>query len=141
MDLSTLPPDAAEILREARKIKSEPELYVAMVRDWVEHGRDSRYALAPDEVVRRSQPRSDAEATAAAHFELGQYLHRAGDHAGAIPHWREAHRLHPDNWTYKRQAWNFEDPMRQGHTDAYDSSWFEDVKKIGAENYYPPIVP
>lgn len=34
-----------------------------------------------------------------------------------------------------------EDPMRQGHTDAYDGSWFEDVKKIGAENYYPPIVP
>jgi hypothetical protein len=141
MDLSTLPPDAAEILREARKIKSEPELYVAMVRDWVEHGRDSTYALAPDEVVRRSQPRSDAEATAAAHFELGQHLHRAGDHAAAIPHWREAHRLHPDNWTYKRQAWNFEDPVRQGHTDAYDGSWFEDVKKLGAENYYPPIVP
>jgi tetratricopeptide (TPR) repeat protein len=141
MDLSTLPPDAAEILLEARKIKSEPEVYVAMVRDWVERGRDSKYALAPDEVVRRSQPRSDAEATAAAHFELGQHLHRAGDHAAAIPHWREAHRLHPDNWTYKRQAWNFEDPVRQGHTDAYDSSWFEDVKKLGAENYYPPIVP
>ncbi len=141
MDLSTLPPDVAEILVEARKIKSEPELYVSMLRDWVEHGHDSEYALAPDEVVRRSQPRTDAEATAAAHFELGQHLHRAGEHPAAIPHWREAHRLHPDNWTYKRQAWNFEDPMRQGHTDAYDSSWFEDVRKIGAENYYPPIVP
>ena len=31
--------------------------------------------------------------------------------------------------------------MRQGHTDVYDSSWFEDIKKIGAENYYPPIIP
>ena len=89
----------------------------------------------------RSDPRTDAEATAAAEFELGQYLHRAGDHAAAIPHWREAHRLYPDNWTYKRQAWNFEDPMRQGHTDAYDGSWYEDIKKIGAENYYPEIVP
>jgi hypothetical protein len=141
MDLSTLPPDAAAMLMEARKIKTEPELYVEMVRDWVEHGSDSTYALAPDEVVQRSQPRAEAEATAAAHFELGQYLHRAGDHAAAIPHWREAHRLYPDNWTYKRQAWNFEDPMRQGHTDAYDGSWFEDIQTIGAENYYPPIVP
>ena len=98
-------------------------------------------ANAPDEVLRRSDPRTDAEATAAAEFELGQYLHRAGDHQAAIPHWREAHRLYPANWTYKRQAWQFEDPFRQGHTDQYDSSWFEDLKKIGAENYYPEIVP
>jgi hypothetical protein len=34
-----------------------------------------------------------------AEFELGQYLHRAGDHAAAVAHWREAHRLHPANLT------------------------------------------
>jgi tetratricopeptide (TPR) repeat protein len=141
IDLSTLPPDVADVLREARKIKSDPDLYAAMVDDWIEHGRKSRYALTPDEVIRRSDPRTGAESTAAAEFELGQYLHRAGDHAAAIPHWREAHRLYPANWTYKRQAWNFEDPMRQGHTDAYDGSWYEDIQKIGAENYYPEIVP
>jgi tetratricopeptide (TPR) repeat protein len=141
IDLSTLPRDVADILVEARKIKSDPDIYVAMVRDWVEHGAASPYALSPAEVVARSQPRSDAEATAAAHFELGQHLHRAGDHPAAITHWREAHRLYPDNWTYKRQAWNFEDPVRQGRTDAYDGSWFDDIRKIGAENYYPEIVP
>jgi hypothetical protein len=141
IDLSTVPPDVAEMLREARKIKSEPDLTLAMLRDWVDRGAESPYALTPDEVVRRSHPRSTAEATAAAEFELGQHLHRTGDHDAAIPHWRAAHRLHPDNWTYKRQAWNFEDPVRQGHTDVYDSSWFEDIKQLGAENYYPPIVP
>jgi hypothetical protein len=141
IDVSTLPPDVAEILVEARKIKSDPELTVAMVRDWVEHGAQSRYVLSPHEVIARSGQRTDAEATAAAHFELGRHLHAGGDHAAAIPHWREAHRLFPSNWTYKRQAWNLEDPMRQGHTDAYEGSWFEDVKKIGAENYYPPVVP
>ena len=83
----------------------------------------------------RSGQRSDAEARAAAHFELGEHLHRAGDHAAAIPHWREAHRRFPHNWTYKRQAWNFEDPVRQGHTDAYDSSWYEDIKKLGFPVY------
>ena len=141
IDLSTVPPDVADMLREARKIKSDPDIYPTMINDWIANGSKSRYALSPDEVVRRSDPRTDAEATAAAEFELGQYLHRAGDHAAAIPHWRAAHRLFPDNWTYKRQAWNFEDPMRQGHTDAYDGSWYEDIKRIGAENYYPPIVP
>jgi hypothetical protein len=141
MDLNTLPPDLADVLREAQKIRTEPELYVEMLRDWAAKGAGSQYALSPDEVVRRSRPRDVDGATAAAHFELGQHLHRNGDHAAAIPHWREAHRLDPDNWTYRRNAWNFESPTSQSRTDAYDSSWFEDVKKIGAENYYPPLVP
>ncbi len=141
MDPSTLPPDMAEMLEEAKKIKADPEAYRAAVLDWVEHGADSRYALSPDEVIQRSRPRSSDEAVAAAHFELGEHLHRNGDHAAAITHWREAHRRFFDNWTYKRQAWELEDPARQGHTDAYDGSWFEDVKKIGAENYYPSFVP
>jgi hypothetical protein len=141
IDLATVPPDVAEMLAEARKIRSDPDVYPAMLRDWAEHGSGSRFALEPDEVVRRSRPRSTAEATAAAHFEIGEHLHTSGDHAAAIPHWREAHRLDPDNWTYRRNAWNFEDPGRQGRTPAYDSSWFEDVKKIGGENYYPPVVP
>jgi tetratricopeptide (TPR) repeat protein len=141
IDLSTVPPDVAEVLVEARKIESEPELYVAMLRDWVEHGADSRYALDADDVVRRSRPRDRAHALAAAEFELGEHLHAAGDHDAAIPHWREAHRNDPENWTYKRNAWNFEDPVRQGRTDAYDSSWYDDVKLLGAQNYYPKIVP
>jgi hypothetical protein len=71
IDVSTLPPDVAEMLTEARKIKSDPDLSVAMLRDWVERGAESPYALAPDEVIRRSHPRSTAEATAAAEFGLG----------------------------------------------------------------------
>ena len=139
MDVSTLPPDIADIMVEVKKIKTDPAAYKAALLDWVEHGGESRYALSPDEVIARSHARTDDEGRAAAHFELGQHLHRTGEHAAAIPHWREAHRLQPDNWTYKRQAWNFEDPVRQGHTDAYESSWIEDVKKIGAENYYPAV--
>ena len=139
LDLSTLPPDVAGILAEAKKIKTDPAGYKAALLDWVDHGAASRYALAPDEVVARSHARSGDEARAAANFELGQHFHRNGDHEAAIGHWREAHRLQPDNWTYKRQAWNFEDPIRQGHTDAYDGSWIEDVREIGAENYYPQV--
>ena len=57
MDLDTLPPELAEVLREAQKIRTEPELYVAMLRDWAANGADSQYALSPDEVVARSRPR------------------------------------------------------------------------------------
>jgi hypothetical protein len=139
LDLSQFPPDVAEMLAEAKKIKTDPAAYKDALVDWVEHGAGSRFALRPEQVVIRSHVRTDAEARAAAHFELGQFFHRRGEHEAAIPHWREAHRLQPDNWTYKRQAWNFEDPVRQGRTDAYDSSWIDDVKKIGAENYYPAV--
>jgi hypothetical protein len=139
LDASTLPPDVAEVLVEARKIRSEPERYVAMLRDWVRQGSASPYAHSPEEVVARAHGRTDAEARAAAHFELGQHLHAAGDHAAAVGHWREAHRLAPANWTYKRNAWTLEDP-HQRPTEAYDGSWFDDVKAIGAENYYPPLV-
>jgi hypothetical protein len=141
IDLDTVPPDIADVLREAQKIRTDPDGYLAMLRDWAANGAASRFALSPDEVVRRSRPRTIDGATAAAHFELGEYLHNHEDHAGATRHWREAHRLDPDNWTYRRNAWNFEDPVRQGHTDVYDGSWFEDVRKIGAENYYPALEP
>jgi hypothetical protein len=132
------PPRMLALIEAVSKIQIDPETYVAALRDWVANGAASRYALSPDEVIERSQPRGVDEATAAAHFELGQHLYRAGRQDEAVPHFREAHRLQPDNWTYKRQAWTFADPG-QGPTDLYEGSWLEDVQKIGAENYYPPL--
>jgi hypothetical protein len=66
---------------------------------------------------------------------LGQYLWREGHADAAVPWFREAHRLHPENWTYKRQAWSFADPL-QGPTDLYDSDWLSDIRAVGPENYY-----
>lgn len=120
------------------KIRIQPERYIAALRDWVANGSASPYALDPEEVIRRSQPRPLEIAEAAASFELGQYLYRQGATEDAVPWFRNAHRLQPDNWTYKRQAWTFADP-RQGPTALYDSDWLSDVRKIGAENYYPRL--
>ncbi len=92
-------------------------------------------------MIARSTPRSVETARAAAHFELGEHLHRLGEVEAAQRHWREAHRLAPENWTYKRQAWQLVDPGAQGPTEVYDGSWIEDVAAIGAENYYPPLRP
>jgi hypothetical protein len=135
-----LPDDAprrlAEMLAEASKIRVQPGRYAAALRDWVANGADSRYALTPEEVVERSRPRPFEASVAAAHFELGQHLHRNGHRDDARPHFRVAHRLDPSNWTYKRQAWSIEDPL-QGPTEHYDSDWLSDVRASGAENYYP----
>ena len=133
------PPRIAEMMQEASKIRIEPERYLAALRDWVANGADSAYALEPDEVLARSRPRSADASQAAASFELGQHLHRAGKPEAAVPWFREAHRLQPENWTYKRQAWELVDPIMQGPSDQYEGDWLSDVRRTGAENYYPPV--
>lgn len=142
------------IMAEAGKIRTDAASYHAALRDWVEHGADSDFALSPDEVVARSQPRDADAARGTAHFELATHLETAGHHGAAIPHFREAHRLVPDNFSYKRQAWSMEPgadgPLArswQGPSDEdpeawpYDGDWLTDVAAFGAENYYPPFRP
>ena len=136
--LAQLPAVTVEQLREAGKMRIDPEAYVAALRDWVANGSRSRYALGAEEVLARSRPRPAEESRAAACFELGQHLHRTGNSGDAVRWFREAHRLAPDNWTYKRQAWTLADPL-QDATSEYDSDWLTDVRQIGAENYYPAV--
>jgi Tetratricopeptide repeat len=133
-----LPPQLAEMLDESSKIRIEPERYLAALRDWAANGADSKFVLGPDEVLERSARRPIEVSQAAACFELGQHLHRSGHPQEAVRWFREAHRLQPDNWTYKRQAWSFVDPL-QGPSEEYEGDWLSDVRKIGAENYYPPV--
>ncbi len=137
-----LPEDAPQrmkdMLAEAAKLDVDTRTYAAALRDWVRLGSESRYALSPDEVVQRSAPRPVEVSLAAANFEMGQHLHRTGRVDAARPFFRAAHRLQPENWTYKRQAWSMVDPL-QGPTEHYDSDWLSDVRKIGAQNYYPKL--
>ena len=136
--LAQLPPLAAEQLREAQKIRIEPEHYLEALRDWVANGERSRYALDPDAVLARSGDHSIDRSRAAASFELAQHLQRSGHPNEAVRWFREAHRLQPENWTYKRQAWSLADPL-QGPSDSYESDWLTEVRELGPENYYPPV--
>jgi hypothetical protein len=124
-----------EMFRQVKVIPDVSEQYRAALIDWVRRGSASPFALSPDEVVERSQPRSDAEARAAACFDLGQHLLHAVGHDAAVPWWREAHRLFPANWTYKRQAWTLvttpagatENDLMQPPNDVYEGNWLDDV--------------
>jgi hypothetical protein len=131
-------------LAEAKAIPDHSHEYRAAIVDWVEHGAESRFALDADEVVARSRPVGDDEARAAACFELGQHLRgEVGDDA-AVPWWREAHRLDPGNWTYKRQAWTLvttpdgsdENDLLQGPNDVYEGNWLDDVVAAGGGAAY-----
>jgi tetratricopeptide (TPR) repeat protein len=155
MDLpEELPQRFAEMFGEAMKIQSNPAAYHAALRDWVEKGAESEFALTPEEVIARSRPRSADTALGHAHFELATALEQAGDHAAAIEHFRKAHALVPDSWTFRRQAWSLEPggdtPMArfwQGPSNEnpeawpYEGDWLTDVKKEGAENYSEPWRP
>jgi hypothetical protein len=133
-----LDPYLTESLAESRKIRADYERYPAALRDWVAIGAGSRFLLGPAESAERAGRRTPDAALAAAHFELGCHLLGLGREAAAVPHFREAHRLQPANWTYKRQAWTLAD-RRQGPTELYAGDWLGDVRKTGAENYYPPL--
>ena len=135
-------------LADARGGREDPDLLGALhpgaSRLGGEGQADSQYALTPEQVVAKSQPRSADEAQAAASFELGDHLYRNGETEAAVHWFREAHRLQPDNWTYRRQAWFFADPLRIGPTEGaeddwpYEGDWLTDARKVGAENYYDP---
>jgi hypothetical protein len=131
-------PYVLAVAEETMNIRVRPKKYWYALLDWVENGADSKYALSPDEVVDRSRPAGKEASEATAHFELGQHLHRTGHQDDAIEHFREAHRLQPGNWTYKRQAWSMVDE-NQGPNDVYEGDWVGDIKKLGAENYYAPL--
>lgn len=114
------PPVGEAALQMAQLVgrTEERDQYAARLRDWVEAGSASRYALSPAEVVARSQPRALAGSEAAAHFELAQHLwDQEGFSERALVHFNAAHELQPDNITYKRQAYSALAVFRAGGQD------------------------
>ncbi len=70
---------------------------------------------------------------AAAEFGLGEQLYKSGHQTEAIAHFKEAQRLNPKSWNYKRQAYALTGEKEYGTT-------FRDevVKAGGSKAYYPP---
>ena len=139
-----LPDRLDRMFREVKAIPDDSAAYRAAIVDWVDNGASSRFAMTAEEVVAASQPRGDDEARAAACFELGEHLRRTVGPDAAIPWWREAHRLFPANWTYKRQAWTLvttpadatENDLMQGPNDVYAGNWLDDVLAGGGGANY-----
>ena len=139
-----LPDRLDRAFREIKKFPDVADAYRAAIVDWAHKGAASSFALSADEVVARSQPRPNTHARAAACFEMGQYLLHTVGHDAAVPWWREAHALFPENWTYKRQAWTLvttpegatENDLMQGPNDVYTGNWLDDVIAGGGGEAY-----
>lgn len=139
-----LPDRLTKMMREVKEIPDDSEAYRAAIFDWMRNGSDSRYVMTPEQVVEASRPISSDHARAAACFAMGQHLLRAVGHDAAVPWWRQAHALDPENWTYKRQAWTLvttpegasENDLMQGPNDVYEGNWLDDVLRLGGGKAY-----
>jgi hypothetical protein len=107
--------------------------YLEGIRDWVGRGERSPFALGEKELRERLAPQNPDWALAAAEFGLAEYLYRNGQGAASIRHYKEAQRLNPENWNYKRQAWALTDAERD-----YGTTFMKEVQKLGGKPYYPP---
>ncbi len=128
MDHTTfaIPPDALAELQVKRTA------YLDAIRDWVNQGSASKFALNEHEAVRRMHTPSDDHVRAAANFRLGEYLVEIGHPKDAQKYFEEAKRLRPESWNYKRQAWALEDPMKAGGPEFWAA-----VDALGDNKYYP----
>ena len=122
-------PDDAMASSRATKLA-----YIEGLKDWAKRGDESPWALSEEEVLRRMQPPSGEHTLAATNFALGLHLFESGQATAAKPYFAEAQRLHPENWSYKRQAWALDDPAKAGGPEFWGA-----VKALGDTPYYPPI--
>lgn len=106
--------------------------YLEGLKDWAANGDKSRYAMTEDQLKEKLGEQDPNIAMAAAEFGLGEELYKTGHGTEAIPHFKEAQRLNPKSWNYKRQAWALSDAQKD-----YGTTFGDEVKKIGGgKNYY-----
>jgi hypothetical protein len=111
----------------------EAKPYLDALRDWLEKGEKSTYALSAEKIRQKMTPANPEHLLADANFKLAQYLVAAGFDRDAIPYFKEAQRLRPESWNYKRQAWLLADPDKD-----YSTNFMKEVQKLNGKPYYAP---
>ena len=106
--------------------------FTPALRDWVEHGENSIYALKPEQVAAKLKPRTADQALADASFRLGVYFHEQGNELLANKYWEKSQKLNPDSWNYHRQDWSFtpKEAMR---------NWLAKFRELRDKPYYEPL--
>jgi len=108
--------------------------YLNALRDWVEKGNKSIYAMSEEQLQEKLIVNDAKVLSAMAEFGLGEHLYKSGHLPEAIPHFKEAQRLNPKSWNYKRQAYALSDAKRD-----YGTTFMDEVEKAGGSKvYYSP---
>src|SRR5262249_45548859 len=95
------------------------------------------FIMSEDQLQKKLAPPDANALQASAEFGLGEELYKAGHLAEAILHFKEAQRLNPKSWNYKRQAYKLSSEKDYGTT------FLEEVQKAGGSKVYyaPPDLP
>jgi tetratricopeptide (TPR) repeat protein len=108
--------------------------YLNALRDWVEKGNKSVYVMSEERLREKLTVNDPNVLLAMAEFGLGEHLYKSGHLVEAIPHFKEAQRLNPKSWNYKRQTYALSDAKRD-----YGTTFMDEVEKAGGSKvYYPP---
>jgi tetratricopeptide (TPR) repeat protein len=108
--------------------------YLNALRDWIEKGSRSIYAMSEERLREKLAMNDSNVILASAEFGLGEHLYKGGHLPEAIPHFKEAQRLNPKSWNYKRQAYALSDAKRD-----YGTTFADEVQKAGGSKlYYTP---
>ena len=112
--------------------------YLNAIKDWAEKGEKSQYAMSEEKLREKMSVNDPNLLMASAEFGLGEYLYKSGHAAEAVPHFKEAQKLNPKSWNYKRQAYALGDAKRD-----YGTTFIEEVNKAGGSKVYyaPPDLP
>ncbi len=119
--------------RESGEVTLNQE-YLDAVRDWAANGAKSAYVMDEKRLDSRLPDLEFDDVSAAASFHLGTYLALRGHPEDALVHFKRAHSLRPENWTYNRQAWNLGDIERD-----YGTTFQEALKDPASGSFYPPL--
>ncbi len=109
--------------------------YLDALRDWVAKGPRSIYAQGPEAVESHTGKQMWEDVQAMAHFRLGLHLHQEGRTADAVAQFKKAHALRPNNWNFKRQAWNLGDREK----DYGVKDFMAAMKDPDSQPFYPPL--
>ncbi len=112
--------------------------YLNALKDWAKKGKKSAYVMSEEKLRDKLTVNDPNILLASAEFGLGEHLYKSGHLQEAIPHFKEAQRLNPKSWNYKRQAYALSDAKRD-----YGTTFGEEVQKAGGSKVYyaPPDLP
>src|SRR6266436_3677911 len=105
--------------------------YLSALKDWVTKGTASAYVMSEEKLRGKLTVNDPNILLATAEFGLGEYLYKSAHLQEAIPHFKEAQRLNPKSWNYKRQAYALSDAKRD-----YGTTFGEEVQKAGGSKVY-----
>lgn len=106
--------------------------YLNALKDWAEKGNKSSFVMSEAALQAKLGPPDANASLASAEFGLGEQLYKTGHLTEAIPHFKEAQRLNPKDWNYKRQAYKL---SSEGD---YGTTFRQEVEKSGGSKVYYP---